>query len=58
MVRGCEYEHNPPRSVGGVAHTIFRDVRTEKCKSKCRPTLLWGHNYTCSQRVTLYTYRL
>ena len=39
------YEQNPSRSVGGVAHTRFREVRTdihtEQCKSKCPQNRGW-----------------
>jgi len=50
LVSVCEYEHNPSRSIGGVAHTRFQVVRmdgwtdghTEKCKSYCPATSLWG----------------
>ena len=50
LVSVCEYEHNPSRGVGEVAHTRFRVVRmdgwtdghTEKCKSYCPATSLWG----------------
>ena len=30
LVTVCEYEQNPSRSVGGVAHTRFQDVRTDE----------------------------
>jgi len=50
LVTVCAYEQNPSRSVGGVAHTIFRVVRTygqtDKQKSanlNAQPQFCGGH---------------
>ena len=44
LVTVYEYEQNPPRTVGGVAHIICWVVRTEKCNSNKALTQFCGRH--------------